>query len=179
MRRASSFLSVSLLVYYFVASIWRGQAKNEWISPSFTGLPLGPVFVGGPTGCFESQTRGGNMTEVFITLSHRNRISFNLPSSLALKNSETYSEILVTDLPPVKLYSNRSRAPAVAFVLLIRAPFQSAPFITRFVTGVQESTSCGLRVPPSWYQARVHKILDILGFVNSRKGNYANAGKNR
>ena len=89
------------------------------------------------------------MADVFMTLLTISR--HPIPLSLASQQpGEAYNETLVTDFPPVKLYSNRCRAPSVALVLPKRAPFQSLPFMTRFVTGVQESTSCGLRLPPSW-----------------------------
>jgi hypothetical protein len=106
-----------------------------------SGCPLGPVFVGGPAGCLESQIMGGKMADVFIT-----------------------SETRVTLFPPVNEYSHRFLAPRVAFVFDIRAPFQSVPFMTRLVTGLQERTSWGLSFwwSPSWYHASVKSILDIL-----------------
>jgi hypothetical protein len=64
---------------------------------------------------------GGKMADVFIT-----------------------SETRVTLFPPVNEYSHRFLAPRVAFVFDIRAPFQSVPFMTRLVTGLQERTSWGL-----------------------------------
>ena len=138
-----------------------------------SGCPLGPVIVGGPVGCLESQIIGGKMADVFITLifcqllTTLSPFSFslcNLLSSFPYRQQLTYSETRVTLFPPVKLYSHLFLAPSVAFVFEIRAPFQSVPFMTRFVTGLQETTNWGFILwwSPSWYQARVKRILDIL-----------------